>query len=134
MTLENVRTFRQSLDDLRSQCDNLLAYKERKQMFRTADDVKANSVNRLHVPSDYYYFRLFDHYIELCKDKKGYYIYAEHYVPSDPNLQKLRTVSSRSQYRIDSQRFDDIINVFELFCVDMIHSYFKHDSHLIYMY
>lgn len=132
LTLSNVRVFRQQLKDLEFLCDDLLQARQRERIFKNHDELlEAQELCRV-VPQDYFKFQLFSYYIELCKDKKGYYIYSENFVPKTPELRKLSYCSN--QYRIPTDNFDDVKRYFELFCVDLIHTYFKDENKLIYMY
>lgn len=71
LTLEKVKFFREELDFVCSQCDDLLSSRSRQKMFSSADakDLERNAA--LRYPSDYYFFRDYDVAIELRVDRRS---------------------------------------------------------------
>lgn len=132
LTLNNVRAFRAQLKDLEFLCDDLLKARERQRIFRNEEELSEALTAARVVPHEYYKFQLFSFYIELCKDRKGYYIYSENFTPKTSELRRLSV--SGSQYRIPTNDFEEVKKYFELFCIDMIHVYYNDSEQLIYMY
>lgn len=134
LTLSNIRSLRNELETIQNLCDDILKYRERERMFKNEEELSEASILSKSCPDEFFKFRLFVYYIELCRDKKGYYIYTENYVPTSKELRSLCSVECGSQYRICKDDFEQAKKYFELFSVDMIHKYYKDEEQLIYMY
>lgn len=121
LTLSNIKQFKDTLEQLTFECEQLIKTRERNKMFHDADDVNDAKIARLHVPQDYYNFRLFTSFVELNKDNKGYYIYCENFVPQSKNLQTYR-YGYTNQYRFPKDiNFTEVEKIFHLFCIECIH-------------
>ena len=77
LTLSNVRQFRSYLKDMEVITDELLKARERSRLFNNSDELEDAKTCAINCPQDYFKFQLFNFYIELNKDVRGYYIYAE---------------------------------------------------------
>lgn len=133
LTLSNVRQFRAYLKDMELITDELLKVRERQRIFSNHDELEEARILQKRVPQDYYKFQLFEKYIELNLDKRGYYIYAENFVPYSDEL-RILAARDKNQYRINDDNFDNVVKVFGAFCLDMFHQVFKKENQLIYMY
>lgn len=133
LTLANIRQFRQYLKELTLLTDELLLTKERNSEFNNFESFQSAIGNSEHCPQEYFKFRYFEKYIELCKDKKGYYIYVEHFYPTSQDLQKLR-YGQTAQFRFNGVNFEGAKELYLAFALDLIHQVSHTENKLFYLY
>lgn len=126
LTLSNIQSFRDSLNTLITQCDELISKRTSDKNFSTVRDYENAKVAQKIIPDEYYKFRVFDKSINLRyhSSYKEYYFYLENCYPSDtyiklfPPVRKSQFVYRFNKYFI-SDDFETAVASFILLCVDI---------------
>lgn len=131
LTLSNLQKIKSSLTELLNAIDDTIKVKERLCPFKTYEDVQNAEVLQRNLPEQFYFFRYFKYFIELNRDKKGYYFYIEHFSPYNS---KIIHSTYSNQYRLKEDNFDNAVAVFNELVIECLHFVLKTDSELFYIY
>lgn len=138
LTLNNIRQFKDDLEILLRETSELLEVKTRKSLFLTKEDIDYQSQIKHITPSEYYFCRVFEKYIELSRRGNIYYLYTEHYYPKNPDLKALLYQDRKSTaiYNFNNnQDFNTALKIYHMALLDIVHQYSTQtQEELFYIY